>query len=98
MKKLNQNLKVNFLEVLYHFTAKFHIKAAALMHSNKGFLLLTKPKIPSKSFQTPLKKTMSLSATLICIGRMWIKKFLNVNIIFFEKVDEPEGGGVGQCG
>ena len=27
--------------------------------------------------------------------RMWIRKFLNVNIIFFEKVDKPEeeGGG-----
>ena len=25
--------------------------------------------------------------------RMWIKKFLNVNIINFEKVDKPEGGG-----
>ena len=30
--------------------------------------------------------------------RMWIKKILNVNIINFEKVDKPEGGGVGQCG
>ena len=28
--------------------------------------------------------------------RMWIKKFLNVNIINFENVDKPEGGG--QCG
>ena len=27
------------------------------------------------------------------IRRMWIKKFLNVNIINFEKVDKPEGGG-----
>ena len=26
------------------------------------------------------------------------KKFLNVNIINFENVDKPEGGGVGQCG
>ena len=25
--------------------------------------------------------------------RMWIKKFLNVNIINFEKVDKPKGGG-----
>ncbi len=25
--------------------------------------------------------------------RMWIKKFLNVNIINFENVDKPEGGG-----
>ena len=25
--------------------------------------------------------------------RMWIKKFLNVNIIYFEKVDKPRGGG-----
>ena len=24
---------------------------------------------------------------------MWIKKFLNVNIINFENVDKPEGGG-----
>ena len=24
---------------------------------------------------------------------MWIKKFLNVNIINFEKVDKPEGWG-----
>ena len=24
---------------------------------------------------------------------MWIRKFLNVNIINFEKVDKPEGGG-----
>ena len=24
--------------------------------------------------------------------RMWIKKFLNVNIINFENVDKPEGG------
>ena len=30
--------------------------------------------------------------------QMWIKKFLNVNIINFENVDKPEGGGVGQCG
>ena len=30
--------------------------------------------------------------------RMWIKKILNVNIINFEKVDKPKGGGVGQCG
>ena len=30
--------------------------------------------------------------------RMWIKKFLNLNIINFENVDKPEGGGVGQCG
>ena len=29
--------------------------------------------------------------------RMWIKKFLNVNIINFEKVDKPEGG-VLACG
>ena len=29
----------------------------------------------------------------------WIKKILNVNIINFEKVDKPKGGGwVGQCG
>ena len=28
---------------------------------------------------------------------MWIRKFLNVNIINFENVDKPEGG-VGQCG
>ena len=27
------------------------------------------------------------------IHRMWIKKFLNVNIINFENVDKPEGGG-----
>ena len=25
--------------------------------------------------------------------RMWIKKFLNVNTINFEKVDKPRGGG-----
>ena len=25
--------------------------------------------------------------------RMWIKKILNVNIINFENVDKPEGGG-----
>ena len=25
--------------------------------------------------------------------RMWIKKFLNLNIINFENVDKPEGGG-----
>ena len=25
--------------------------------------------------------------------RGWIKKFLNVNIINFENVDKPEGGG-----
>jgi hypothetical protein len=25
--------------------------------------------------------------------RMWIRKFLNVNIINFENVDKPEGGG-----
>ena len=25
--------------------------------------------------------------------RMWIKKFLNVNIVNFENVDKPEGGG-----
>ena len=31
--------------------------------------------------------------------RMLIRKFLNVNIISFEKVNKPEGGGwVGQCG
>ena len=29
---------------------------------------------------------------------MWIKKFLNVNIINFENVHKPDGGGVGQCG
>ena len=29
---------------------------------------------------------------------MGIKKFLNVNIINFENVGKPEGGGVGQCG
>ena len=33
--------------VLYHFTAKFHIKAPALMHLNKGFPSLTKPQTPS---------------------------------------------------
>ena len=27
------------------------------------------------------------------VCRMWIKKILNVNIINFEKVDKPEGGG-----
>ena len=26
--------------------------------------------------------------------RMWINKFLNMNIIDFEKVDKPEGEGV----
>ena len=30
--------------------------------------------------------------------RMWLKKFLNVNIINFINVDKPEGGRVGQCG
>ena len=31
--------------------------------------------------------------------RMWIKKFLNVNIINFKKEDKPRRGeGVGQCG
>ena len=31
--------------------------------------------------------------------RMWIKKFLNVNIINFKKVDKPRRGeGGGQCG
>ena len=32
------------------------------------------------------------------LNRMWIKKFLNVNINNFENVDKPKGGGVGQCG
>ena len=31
--------------------------------------------------------------------RMWITKFLNVNIINLEKVDKPKGGGGGgKCG
>jgi hypothetical protein len=30
--------------------------------------------------------------------QMWIKKFLNVNIINFENVDKPEGGGVRKSG
>ena len=29
--------------------------------------------------------------------RMWIKKFLNVNIINFENVAKPEGGGRTMC-
>ena len=44
------------LKVLYHFTVKFHLKAPALMHSNKGIPSLTKPKTPQESLQTPLKK------------------------------------------
>ena len=32
------------------------------------------------------------------VGRMWIKKFLNVNINDIENVDKPEGGGGEQCG
>ena len=39
--------KVDVLEVVYHFTANFHLKAPASMHSNKGFPSLTKPKPPS---------------------------------------------------
>ena len=47
-KKLTKNYeKVDVLEVLYHFTAKFHLKALALLHSNKGFPSSTKPKTPS---------------------------------------------------
>ena len=47
-KKLTKNYeKVDVLEVLYHFTAKFHLKPPALMHSNKGFPSSTKPKTPS---------------------------------------------------
>ena len=46
-KKLTKNHKKNdVLEVLYNFTAKFYLKAPALMHSNKGFLSLPKPKTP----------------------------------------------------
>ena len=47
-KKLTTNYeKFDVLEVLYHFTAKFHLKAPAFMHSNNGFPSLTKPKTPS---------------------------------------------------
>ena len=47
-KKLTQNYeKIDVLEVVYRFTAQLHTKPPALMHSIKGFSLLTKPKIPS---------------------------------------------------
>ena len=47
-KKPTKNYeKVDVLEVLYHFTAKFHLKAPALMYSNKGIPSSTKPKTPS---------------------------------------------------
>ena len=46
-KKLTKNYeKVDGFGGLYHFTDKFHIKAHTLMHSNKGFPSLTKPKTP----------------------------------------------------
>ena len=48
--------KVDCLKVLYHFTSKFHPKAPALMHSNKGFPSLTKPKHPLKAFKHLKKK------------------------------------------
>ena len=48
--------KVDGLEVPYHFTANFHVKAPVLMHQNKGFPSSTKPKTSSQSHQTPSTK------------------------------------------
>ena len=62
-KKLTKNYKkVEGFESLYHFTAKFHSKAPALMHSNKGFpLLMNKKKHSLKAFKHLEKNSEPIS-------------------------------------
>ena len=57
------------------------------MHSKKCFPLLTKPKKNSYSLQTPYK-TMSLSATLICLGQFLFEARLGVLLGVFGCVNE----------
>ena len=69
---------------------------------NKVKFVASYSREPIIVLNTSPKPLLKMGQVLFCLERgggrrMWIRKFLNVNIIDLEKVVKPKGGG-GQCG